>query len=108
MCSPGNNLSSDGHGLIGRQESISSQNSLHTGSNSVDDPFKPSHSSSSRLMGSGNHSQNGLEEFATSSLKPAGSSKNLNEAAQETIEELRAEAKMWERNARKLMQNVMI
>jgi chromosome segregation ATPase len=103
MCSPGNNLSSDGHGLIGRQESISSQNSLHTGSNSVDDPFKPSHSSSSRLMGSGNHSQNSLEEFATSSLKPAGSSKNLNEAAQETIEEIRAEAKMWERNARKLM-----
>ncbi|GLT71793.1 hypothetical protein SLA2020_437880 [Shorea laevis] len=104
MCSPGNNLTSDGHGLIGRQESISSQNSEHTGSNPVDDPFKSSHSAfTSRLMGSGNHSQNSLKEFATSSFKPAGSSKNLKEAAQETIEELRAEAKMWERNARKLM-----
>lgn len=104
MCSPGNNLTSDGHGLIGRQESISSQNSEHTGSNPVDDPFKSSHLAfTSRLMGSGNHSQNSLKEFATSSFKPAGSSKNLKEAAQETIEELRAEAKMWERNARKLM-----
>ncbi|KAH6806045.1 hypothetical protein C2S51_030876 [Perilla frutescens var. frutescens] len=33
----------------------------------------------------------------------AGSSRNLLEAAEDTIEELRAEAKMWERNARKLM-----
>ncbi|PIN21475.1 E3 ubiquitin ligase involved in syntaxin degradation [Handroanthus impetiginosus] len=31
------------------------------------------------------------------------SSKNLLEVAEDTIEELRAEAKMWERNARKLM-----
>ncbi|KAK4419280.1 hypothetical protein Salat_2340900 [Sesamum alatum] len=32
-----------------------------------------------------------------------GSSRNLLEAAEDTIDELRAEAKMWERNARKLM-----
>lgn len=32
-----------------------------------------------------------------------GSSNNLLEAAEDTIEELRVEAKMWERNARKLM-----
>nr|GMD44505.1 myosin-11-like isoform X1 [Ipomoea batatas] len=32
-----------------------------------------------------------------------GSSKKLLEAAEDTIEELRVEAKMWERNARKLM-----
>ncbi|KAG8376629.1 hypothetical protein BUALT_Bualt09G0083300 [Buddleja alternifolia] len=32
-----------------------------------------------------------------------GSSRNLLEAAENTIDELRAEAKMWERNARKLM-----
>ncbi|KAL8039602.1 hypothetical protein ABFX02_10G046800 [Erythranthe guttata] len=32
-----------------------------------------------------------------------GSSKNLLEAAEDTIAQLRAEAKMWERNARKLM-----
>ncbi|KAI3472016.1 hypothetical protein Pfo_028704 [Paulownia fortunei] len=38
-----------------------------------------------------------------SSTTNVGSSKNLLEAAEDTIEELRAEAKMWERNARKLM-----
>lgn len=39
---------------------------------------------------------------AVSSLRNAGSSKDLLIAAEDTIEELRAEAKMWERNARKL------
>ncbi|XP_041998262.1 putative uncharacterized protein MYH16 [Salvia splendens] len=37
------------------------------------------------------------------SMSNVGSSRNLLEAAEDTIEELRAEAKMWERNARKLM-----
>ncbi|KAL2250689.1 golgin subfamily A member 4-like [Sesamum indicum] len=37
------------------------------------------------------------------SLTNFGSSRNLLEAAEDTIDELRAEAKMWERNARKLM-----
>lgn len=37
------------------------------------------------------------------SMSNAGSSRNLLEVAEDTIEELRAEAKMWERNARKLM-----
>lgn len=37
------------------------------------------------------------------SITNSGSSRNLLEAAEDTIEELRAEAKMWERNARKLM-----
>ncbi|KAG6433972.1 hypothetical protein SASPL_105591 [Salvia splendens] len=37
------------------------------------------------------------------SMPNVGSSRNLLEAAEDTIEELRAEAKMWERNARKLM-----
>nr|GLL36342.1 putative leucine-rich repeat-containing protein DDB_G0290503 [Ipomoea trifida] len=36
-------------------------------------------------------------------LTNSGSSKKLLEAAEDTIEELRVEAKMWERNARKLM-----
>ncbi|CAM8949222.1 unnamed protein product [Rhodiola kirilowii] len=36
-------------------------------------------------------------------LKNVGSSKSLLEAAENTIEEIRSEAKMWERNARKLM-----
>lgn len=40
---------------------------------------------------------------AMSSLSNVVSSKNLLEAAEDTIEELRNEAKMWERDARKLM-----
>lgn len=43
------------------------------------------------------------QEFPASSLTVTTSSKNFLEAAEDTIEELRAEAKMWERNARKLM-----
>ncbi|XP_057779278.1 nuclear-pore anchor-like isoform X2 [Salvia miltiorrhiza] len=42
------------------------------------------------------------------SMSNVGSSRNLLEAAEDTIEELRAEAKMWERNARKLMIDVDI
>lgn len=40
---------------------------------------------------------------AKSSTNIVSSSKSLLEAAEDTIEELRAEAKMWERNARKLV-----
>ncbi|CAA3008446.1 Hypothetical predicted protein [Olea europaea subsp. europaea] len=42
-------------------------------------------------------------EAARSSFTDANTSKALLVAAENTIEELRAEAKMWERNARKLM-----
>ncbi|KAM4078466.1 hypothetical protein ACB094_09G039700 [Castanea mollissima] len=100
--SPRNNLSSDQHSPIGRQESISSQNAVPSGSNPSSDPIQLNHSSfSSRLTGSGN--QNSRQDFETSSLKPAGSPKNLTETAQDSVGELHAEAKMWERNARKLM-----
>ncbi|GMY25039.1 coiled-coil domain-containing protein 18-like isoform X1 [Fagus crenata] len=102
--SPRNNLSSDQQSLIGGQESISSQNGVSCGSNSGCEPLQSNHSSfNSRLTGSGNHSQNSQQDFETSSLKPAGSSKNIMEAAKVSVEELHAEAKMWERNARKLM-----
>lgn len=49
--------------------------------------------------------ENYRDEAAASrwSMTNSGSSRNLLEAAEDTIEELRAEAKMWERNARKLM-----
>ncbi|KAM3341256.1 interaptin [Capsicum galapagoense] len=43
------------------------------------------------------------KDFTASSGTNSGSSRNLLEAAEDTIEELRIEAKMWERNARKLM-----
>ncbi|XP_041024890.1 coiled-coil domain-containing protein 18-like isoform X1 [Juglans microcarpa x Juglans regia] len=102
--SPRSSLSSDGHGLIGREAAIGSQDIVHSGFNPIGNPIQSDHSSSNlRLTASGNDSQNSWQEFATSSLKPAISSKNLMEAAHDTIEELRAEAKMWERDARKLM-----
>ncbi|PHT34230.1 hypothetical protein CQW23_26030 [Capsicum baccatum] len=41
--------------------------------------------------------------FIANVLRIQGSSRNLLEATEDTIEELRIEAKMWERNARKLM-----
>ncbi|KAH0637860.1 hypothetical protein KY289_037775 [Solanum tuberosum] len=49
------------------------------------------------------HLQNNGKDFTASSVTNSGSSRNLLEAAEDTIEELRIEAKMWERNARKLM-----
>lgn len=49
------------------------------------------------------HLQNNGKDFTASSVMNSGSSRNLLEAAEDTIEELRIEAKMWERNARKLM-----
>ncbi|KAK4348450.1 hypothetical protein RND71_031205 [Anisodus tanguticus] len=49
------------------------------------------------------HLQNNGKDFTTSSQTNSASSRNLLEAAEDTIEELRIEAKMWERNARKLM-----
>ncbi|KAG6640453.1 hypothetical protein CIPAW_09G004500 [Carya illinoinensis] len=102
--SSASSLSSDGHGLIGRETEISSQNIVHSGFNPIGNPFQSDHSSFNlQLTASGNDSQNSWQEFSTSSLKPAGSSKNLMEAAHGTVEELRAEAKMWERDARKLM-----
>ncbi|XP_052173524.1 uncharacterized protein LOC127788893 isoform X2 [Diospyros lotus] len=97
---------------VGRQESISSLNGSSHG-NYPDEDLSQSNRSSfnSRVVGSGNDSQNIQQESAQSlscvipsaSLTNAGSSKNLLEAAEDAIEELRAEAKMWERNARKLM-----
>ncbi|KAL3839723.1 hypothetical protein ACJIZ3_024314 [Penstemon smallii] len=51
--------------------------------------------------GSQIHDNNSIDN--ESPLNQFGSSRNLLEAAEDTIEELRAEAKMWERNARKLM-----
>ncbi|KAI3791854.1 hypothetical protein L2E82_05717 [Cichorium intybus] len=44
----------------------------------------------------------------TSSITNPSSSKNLLEAAEDTIEDLREEAKMWERNSQKLMLDLEI
>ncbi|KAC9936426.1 hypothetical protein E3N88_45055 [Mikania micrantha] len=45
---------------------------------------------------------------SSSSMMNVSSSKNLLEAAEDTIEELRDEAKMWERNSQKLMLDLEI
>ncbi|PON56159.1 RPG related protein [Parasponia andersonii] len=87
--------------FIRREDSISSGNSVSHSSYPTDNHLKQSFSS--QIMGSGNHSEKSRQEIPASSLTITTSSKNLLEAAEDTIEELRAEAKMWERNARKLM-----
>ncbi|XP_004306171.1 PREDICTED: sporulation-specific protein 15-like [Fragaria vesca subsp. vesca] len=101
--SPESNLSGEGNLMIGRQDSTGSQTNSMPGSFPAI-PYPSNHSSfNSRITGSGNHSQNSRKDIPGSPLRTTGSSKNLLETAEVTIEELHAEAKMWERNARKLM-----
>ncbi|OVA17925.1 EEIG1/EHBP1 N-terminal domain [Macleaya cordata] len=106
--SPRNNLNGDN--VIGAQESFGSPRNAIYGAGAVD-LSRSNHSSfNSKFTGSGSNVQSQRLEFGqntsdvlgTSSLRDAGS-KDLLEAAEDTIEELRAEARMWERNARKLM-----
>ncbi|XP_051131267.1 intracellular protein transport protein USO1-like [Andrographis paniculata] len=52
---------------------------------------------------SGEDFRNEASVVSRSLVSNMGSSRSLLEVAEDTIEELRAEAKMWERNARKLM-----
>lgn len=109
---PRNNLREDSYNQVGvqGQGSTTSQNHALNGNYSVRDPSLSNHSSfTSRATGSRNSSQKYNKKFvensspvAVSSLRNAGASKDLLIAAEDTIEELRAEAKMWERNARKL------
>ncbi|XP_057478379.1 uncharacterized protein LOC130765832 [Actinidia eriantha] len=115
--SPRNDLDGEKYNLEGRQDSISSLNSSPHSNYPAENPSRSNQSSfNSRLTGLGNHSRNHFQEsangsprvVASSSLINVGSSKTLLEAAEDTIEELRAEAKMWERNARKLMLDLEI
>ncbi|XP_062157306.1 uncharacterized protein LOC133864890 isoform X4 [Alnus glutinosa] len=95
--------------LTGKQDSTSSEDgcgsySFSRASRSNNSPF------TSRLSGSGNHLHKQSEDFgqdshgsATSLLQNSASTKDLLDAAEVTIELLRAEARMWKKNARKLM-----
>ncbi|KAL4388507.1 hypothetical protein GQ457_09G028300 [Hibiscus cannabinus] len=106
--SPHNGVMSN---LIGRHDSTGSQTSSPRGSYSYNDSLRTNHSSGApKAFGSGSHSHNHREDLnrashliPSSPLRNAGSSKDLLEAAEITIGELRAEARMWEQNARKLM-----
>ncbi|KAM0889218.1 hypothetical protein ACQ4PT_027797 [Festuca glaucescens] len=94
---------SNGGLYVGRQDSGSSYVSAGRG----DEGFKSNNSSfSSRASGpntvQGNTPKSFSNGIAQSSLGTSDSSKDLLEAAEETIEELRDEAKMWERHSRKL------
>ncbi|KAK6147099.1 hypothetical protein DH2020_018011 [Rehmannia glutinosa] len=71
--------------------------------NSVDNISPSNHSSLNTRRYSRDDFQNEDVVVKRSSTTNFGSSKHLLEAAEDSIEELRAEAKMWERNARKLM-----
>ncbi|XP_057463643.1 uncharacterized protein LOC130753524 isoform X2 [Actinidia eriantha] len=115
--SPINDLNGEKYNLEGGQDSISSLYSSPHSNYPAENPYHSNHSSfNSRLTGSGNHSQIHFQEsahgssrvVASSSLINVGCSKNLLEAAEDTIEELRVEAKMWERNDRKLMLDLEI
>ncbi|KAJ1299191.1 hypothetical protein BS78_01G513300 [Paspalum vaginatum] len=94
---------SNGGPYVGRQDSSSSYVSAGRG----DDGFRSNNSSFSSRASGPNVLQgstpktfaNGLSQL---SMGASDSSKDLLEAAEETIEELRDEAKMWERHSRKL------
>lgn len=97
---------SNGVLYVGRQDSASSYSS-YVSAGRGDDGFRSNNSSFSSRASGPNLLQgstpktfaNGLSQL---SMGASDSSKDLLEAADETIEELRDEAKMWERHSRKL------
>ncbi|XP_078155669.1 uncharacterized protein LOC144551543 isoform X2 [Carex rostrata] len=112
--SAGNDSKSDGSATpdeLGNREASLSASESHCSSNSGDistdrTTFSPQNTNSSyfgshmgRQDSTGSFSKsNGISQLASS----LGSTKDLLEAAEETIEELRDEAKMWERHSRKV------
>ncbi|XP_022744822.1 myosin-11-like [Durio zibethinus] len=102
--SPTSNLCHETHNLIQIQDSLGSQNNLPDANCHLDDLSQSNHSSfDSQIIGSQSTFSDNQQEFSASTLRVTDSSKYLLEAAEKTIEELLAEAKMWERNAYKLI-----
>ncbi|XP_020093572.1 myosin-2 heavy chain-like [Ananas comosus] len=106
MFSPRNNLNGGG-AYMGRQDSAGSNVSATNNALRGDNLSRSNNSSfGSKASGSSTPHENSMQAFANGlshlSLRPSDSSKDLLEAAEETIEELRDEAKMWERHSRKL------
>ncbi|KAL8090334.1 hypothetical protein AgCh_039706 [Apium graveolens] len=107
--SPQSNISGVLDKVIGRQDSTGSQSSASYGSYHVYD----SSTSNQSPYHSGKIPQNQREDsrhmshsIATSPLQNSDSSNNFLEPEEVKTEELRAEAGMWERNARKLMLDI--
>lgn len=104
------NYSPQGSFLIGRQDSTGSQTGSSYGSYSFHDSARANYSSlNSKVASTVSRTQNHRDDsnrasrtVPASPLQNSGSFKDL-ETAEATIEELRAEAKMWEQNARKLV-----
>lgn len=97
--------------LIGRRDPIDSQNSGPSYSFRASNDNRSNRSSiQSRgpesLSPYGHQREPNSSPFVSSPFSTAGSSKDLLEAAEVTIEELRAETRMWERNAKKLAADV--
>ncbi|XP_065870568.1 uncharacterized protein [Euphorbia lathyris] len=110
--SPKNNMTSTVNNQIGRQDSTGSQYSsspynVNDSSRSNTSSFNSKVSTSQSTLQNKRYGFNQILGSPTSSpLQNAGSSKDLLEAAEVKIEELREEARMWEQNARKLMIDV--
>lgn len=98
---------------FGRKDSTGSNTGSAYGSNSGDIPANSNNSSfNSNVWRSGHSLEKENREFrrfsqpSMSPLRNGGSSKDLIEAVEVTVEELRAEARMWEKNAQKLMVDI--
>ncbi|KAJ6850560.1 interaptin-like isoform X2 [Iris pallida] len=101
---------SNGGPYVGRQDSAGSHNNGTHNVGPADDSSR-SNPSSFNSRTSGSSTPNRWQEsavrtsshgLASISLRPPNSPKDFIEAAEETIEELQDEAKMWERHAQKL------
>ncbi|KAL4342394.1 hypothetical protein GQ457_08G018770 [Hibiscus cannabinus] len=93
------NLNGDSRSLLEKQDAPTSQNGLSNVNSHTDDL---SHSDHSSFVSQSSSSDN-KQEFSASTWSAKDSSNNLLEAAEKTIEELHAEAKLWKRNAEKFM-----
>ncbi|GAY54464.1 C2 NT-type domain-containing protein [Citrus sinensis] len=105
--SPLSYLSGLTNNFAGRQDPIGSPSSSPHGSYSFNDASRSNQSSFNAKASNQREDFNRVPRGVSSSpLQNAGSSKDLLEAAEVKIEELHAEARMWEQNARKLMTNL--
>lgn len=100
----------NGSSHVGRQDSVESHASATSSAGPVDD-LSRSNPSSFNSRASESSTPNQWQEATMQAtphghtgplLRTSGSAKELLEAAEETIDELRDEAKMWERHAQKL------
>ncbi|XP_044473408.1 paramyosin-like isoform X2 [Mangifera indica] len=104
FCSRKNSNGDDGFSLNRGPDSSSSRNKVPEGNYQVVNPSESNLSTfNSEDADSENSSKYSQEDFALSVSGISATTKSLLEAAQDTIQELCTESKMWKRNAQKLM-----